>query len=92
MGWLENRGEGFLGSSVVKNLPANTGDVNLIPGLGRSPGEGNGNSLQYSFLENPMDRGAWWAVGFKGVGHDLVTKQRTGTGGRFPLFASFFIY
>ena len=45
MGWLENRGEGFLGSSVVKNLPANTGDVDLIPRLGRSPGEGNGNSL-----------------------------------------------
>ena len=47
---------------VVKNLPANTGDVRhmgLIPGLGRSPGEGNGNALQYSCLENPMDRGAW---------------------------------
>ena len=43
----------------VKNLPANAGDLGLIPGLGRSPGEGNGNPLQYSFLENPMDRGAW---------------------------------
>jgi len=45
MGWLENRGEGFPGGSVVKNLPANTGDMSLIPGLGRSPGGGNGNSL-----------------------------------------------
>ena len=46
--------------SVVKNPPANAGDVGLIPGLGRSPGEGNGNPLQYSCLKNPMDRGAWW--------------------------------
>ena len=49
---------------VVKNLPANGGDirvVGLIPGLGRSPGGGNGNPLQYSCLENPMDRAAWWA-------------------------------
>ena len=48
--------------SVVKNLPASAGDardVGLIPGLGRSPGEGNGNPLQYSCLENPKDRGAW---------------------------------
>ena len=46
---------------VMKNLPANAGrvrDVGLIPGLGRSPGEGHGNPLQYSCLENPMDRGA----------------------------------
>ena len=42
----------------VKNMPANTGDMGLIPGLGRSPGEGNGNLLQYCCLENPMDRGA----------------------------------
>ena len=50
---------------MVKNLPANAGDnrdVGLIPGLGRSPGEGNGNPLQYSCLENPMDRGVWWAT------------------------------
>ena len=40
----------------------NTGDPGLIPGLGRSPGEGNGNPLQYSCLENPMDRGAWYAT------------------------------
>ena len=49
---------------MIKNPPANAGDARdagAIPGLGRSPGEGNGNSLQYSCLENSMDRGAWWA-------------------------------
>ena len=49
----------------VKNSPANAGDVGdagSIPDLGRSPGEGNGNPLQYSCLRNPMDRGAWWAI------------------------------
>jgi len=46
----------FLGGSVVKNLPANTGDVGSVPKSGRSPGEGNGNSLQYPYLKNPMDR------------------------------------
>ena len=44
---------------MVKNPPANAGDPDLIPGLGRSPGGGNGNPLQYSCLENLMDRGAW---------------------------------
>ena len=48
---------GFPGGSVVKNLPANAGDVGLIPGLGRSPVKGNGKLLQYSCLGNPMDRG-----------------------------------
>jgi len=47
---------------VVKNPPANARAAGLIPGLGRSPGEGNGNPLQYSCLGNPMDRGAWWAT------------------------------
>ena len=50
---------------LVKNLPANAGgtrDTCLFPGLGRSPGEGNGNPLQYSCLENSMDRGAWQAT------------------------------
>ena len=47
---------------MVKNLPVNAGDSGLIPGLGRSPGEGHGNPLQYSCLENPMDRGAWRAT------------------------------
>ena len=56
---------GFPGGSVVKNPPASTGDardVDSIPGLGRSPGEGNGNLLQNSCLGNPMDKGAWWAT------------------------------
>ena len=53
---------GFPGDSVVKNPPANAGDMGSIPGLGRSPREGNGNPLQYSCLGNPMDRGARWAT------------------------------
>ena len=56
---------GFPGGSVVKNPPDNVGDtldVGLIPGLGRCSGGGNGNPLQYSCLENSMDRGAWWAT------------------------------
>ena len=47
---------------MVKNPLANIGDAGSIHGLGRSPGEGDDNPLQYSFLENPMDRGAWWAT------------------------------
>ena len=49
---------------MVKNLPSayNAGDPGSFPGSGRSPGEGNGNPLQYSCLENAMDRGAWWAI------------------------------
>ena len=60
------------GSVVKKNPPANVGDVGLIPGLGQSPGERNGNPLQYSCLENPMDRGACWATvhGIARVGSD----------------------
>ena len=50
------------GGSVVKNPPANAGDVSSIPGSGRFPGEGYGNPLQYFFLENPMDRGGWKAT------------------------------
>ena len=46
----------------VKASACNVGDLGLIPGLGRSPGEGNGNPLQYSCLENPMDKGTWWAI------------------------------
>ena len=52
----------FQGGAVVKNLPANAGDKDSIPGLGRSSVEGNGNPLQYSCLENPMDRGTWRAI------------------------------
>ena len=53
---------GFPSGSVVKDPPANAGEADSIPGLGRSPGEGNGNPLQYSCLENHMDRGAWQAI------------------------------
>ena len=65
---------------VVKNPPANAGDIrdsDSIPGLGRSPGGGNGNLLQYSCLENPLDRGAWKAIfhGVAKVRHNLETKQ-----------------
>ena len=56
------RSGSFSSSSVVKNSPVNAGDMGLIPGLGRSPGEGNGNPLQYSCLRNPIGRGAWWAA------------------------------
>ena len=53
---------GFPGGSAVKNPPANAGDMGSIPGSGRYLGEGNGNPLQYSCLENPMHRGAWGAT------------------------------
>ena len=53
---------GFPGSSVLKNPLANEGDSNLIPQLGKSPEEGIGNPLQFSWLENPMDRGVLWAT------------------------------
>ena len=52
----------FPGGSEVKASASNAGDLGLIPGSGRSPGEENGNPLQYSCLENPMDGGAWWAT------------------------------
>ena len=53
---------GFPGGSDGKASAYNAGDPGSIPGSGRSPGEGNGNPLQYSCLENPMDQGAWWAT------------------------------
>ena len=62
---------------VLKNPPTNAGDTGSIPGSGRSPGEGNGNPLQYSSLENPVDRGAWPATIHGAVArfrHDLATK------------------
>ena len=66
----------FSHSSVSKESACNARDLGSIPGLGRSPGEGNGNPLQYSCLENPMDRAAWRTTvhGVARVGHDLVTK------------------
>ena len=54
--------KGFPGGSEVKASACNAGDLGSIPGLGRSTGEGNGNPLKYSCLENPMDGGAWWAT------------------------------
>ena len=66
----------------VENPPANAGDstdMGLIPGLGRSPGGGNGNPHQYSCLGNLMNRGVWQAIvhgGHKRVEHDLVTRQK----------------
>ena len=67
---------GFQDGSVIKNPPASAADTGLIPGSRRSPGEGNGNPLQYSFLENPMGRGAWRVTvhGVARVRHDLVTR------------------
>ena len=53
---------GFPGGSVVRNPSADVGDMGSVPGLGRYPGEGNFNPLQYSHLGNPMDRRAWWAT------------------------------
>ena len=61
---------------MVKNLPASSGDMSSIPGLGRSSAEGNGNPLQYSFLENPMDRGTWWAT-VHGVAKELDMTEAT---------------
>ena len=74
---MEIEAKGFPGGSAVKNLPANTGDAGSISGLGRFPGEGNGNPLQYSCLGSPLDTKAWQATwGHKRVGHDLATKQQ----------------
>ena len=63
---------GFPGGSDGKEFACNAGDLGLMPGLGRSPGEGNGYPHQYSCLENPMDRGAWWATvhGSQRVSHN----------------------
>ena len=64
---------------MVKNLPANAGEVGSIAGLGRSPGEGKGDPLQYSCLGNLTDRRAWWATvhgSHKRVRHDLATKKQ----------------
>ena len=67
---------GFPHNSVSKESACKAGDPGLIPGWGRSPGEGNGNLLQYFCLENPMDKGAWQATvhGVTSVRHDLATK------------------
>src|SRR5574337_201191 len=62
---------GFPGGSDGKASACNAGDLGLIPGSGRSPGEGNGNPLQYFCLENSVDRGAWWAT-VHGVAKGLI--------------------
>ena len=76
---------GFPGGSEDKASACNAGDPGSIPGLGRSPGEGNGNPLQYSCQENPVDRGAWWAT------VDGVAKSRTRLSD-FTIFLSFFMH
>ena len=73
------KGRCFLGGSAVKKLPANAGDVGSIPGSGRSPGERNGNPLQYSYWEKSHGQrslAGYSTWGHKRVGHDLVTKQQ----------------
>ena len=63
---------------MVKKIPASAGDVGLIPGSGRCPGGGHGNPLHYSCLENPMDRGAWWATVY-GVAKSQTRLKRLST-------------
>ena len=65
---------GFPGGSEVQASVCNAGDLGSIPGSGRSPGEGNGNPLQYTCLENPMDGGAWWAI-VHGVAESDMTER-----------------
>ena len=86
-----NRHWGFFGSSVTNNQPANVRDTVSIPGIGRSPGEGNGNPLQYSWLGNPMDRGGWWATLHEvtkelGMTHQLNNNNNKLTLNLFPCF------
>ena len=83
----------FPGGTVVKNPSVNAGDMALIPGLGRSPGGGNGNLLQYSCLENPMDRGAWQDIvhGVR-VRHNWACLHAWAMGLRIHLFFLLFCF
>ena len=77
-GVLAEEYRGFLslpGGSDGEDSTCEAGDLGLIPGSGRSPGEGKGNPLQYPCLENPMDRGAWWAV-VRGVAKSQTRLKR----------------
>jgi len=74
----------FPGGSVVKNQPANSGDLRSIPGSGRFPGEGNGNPLQYSRLGNPMEREAWQAT-VHGVSKESDTTEQLSTVHRYTI-------
>ena len=75
--FIENVAQSVKNPPTMQESACNTGDPVSIPGFARSPGDGNGNPLQYSCLENPTDRGAWQATvhGVERIGHDLVTKQ-----------------
>ena len=68
---------GFPGGSDAEESACSTGDLGLIPGLGRLPGEGNGNLLQYSCLESSMDRGTWWKYSPWGCNESDTTEQLT---------------
>ena len=72
---------GFPGGSDGKASACSVGDPGSIPGLGKSPGEGNGNPLQYSCLEDSMDRGAWWAV-VHGIAKSQARLKRLSTHAR----------
>ena len=74
---------------MVKNPPASTGDVSSIPGLGRSPGEGNGSPLLYCCLGNPMDRGAWQAAVHGATKESDTTEQLNNSWTHIMLFTGF---
>ena len=76
----------FPGGSVVKKLPANVGDAGLIPGSGRSPGNGNGIPLQYSCLGNPMNRGVWQAT-VHGVAKESEMTYRLNNNNKLNLYS-----
>ena len=76
---------------MVKNLPVNEGDTGSIPGSGRSPGGGNGNPLQYSCLDNPKDRGAWWAT-VQMVAKESATTERLSTQAHSIRHASLLVF